>query len=438
MRVAVFGLGYVGCVTGACLAQMGHEVCGVDIAEDKVRMINAGHAPLRERGVERLVARVVRSGKFRATVASAEAMEGAEISLICVGTPSQKDGNANLDYLLRAATDIGTSLRKGKNSHTVVVRSTVPPGTTERVVIPAIERSARQKAGGRINVCFQPEFLREGSSVDDFFHPTRTIIGIHQPRGASQFVKIWQPIKAPLYLTSLRVAEMVKYADNAFHALKVAFANEIGTLAKAAGVDGREVMTIFADDRKLNLSPLYLKPGFAFGGPCLPKDLRALSKMGADNGLATPLLANVLKSNLCHMDRARDLILATGRKRLGILGLVFKSDTDDLRESPACQLVKSLVEAKKQVRVFDPQVNLERLIGANRAYVEHELPQLPSLLADSVEEVLASSEVIVVAGTHAEFATVVRKLSKGQVVIDLVGLVQHSPNPSPLVEGLCW
>lgn len=436
MRVAVFGLGYVGCVTGACLAQMGHEVCGVDIAEDKVRMINAGRAPLRERGVERLVARVVRSGRLHATVESGEAMQHAEISLICVGTPSQKDGNANLEYLLRAAIDIGISLRKRDSPHTVVVRSTVPPGTTEQVIIPAIERSARQKAGARLNVCFHPEFLREGSSVEDFFHPTRTLIGIHQPRGAAQFVKLWQPIKAPLYLTSLRVAEMVKYADNAFHALKVSFANEIGALSKTLGIDGREVMSIFAADRKLNLSPLYLKPGFAFGGPCLPKDLRALTKMGKDNGVETPLVANVLKSNLCHLYRARDLILAMGRKRLGVLGLVFKSDTDDLRESPACQLVKSLVHAKRQVKVFDPQVNLERLIGANRAYVEHELPQLPRLLAGSLDEVLASSEVIIIAGTHAEFASVLRKLRNNQVAIDLVGL---APSTSPrLVEGLCW
>jgi GDP-mannose 6-dehydrogenase len=327
-------------------------------------------------------------------------------------------------------------LRKRKSPHTVVVRSTVPPGTTEQVIIPAIERSARQRAGAHLNVCFQPEFLREGSSVDDFFHPTRTLIGIHQPRGAAQFVKLWQPIKAPLYLTSLRVAEMVKYADNAFHALKVSFANEIGALSKTLGIDGREVMSIFAADRKLNLSPLYLKPGFAFGGPCLPKDLRALTKMGKDNGVETPLVANVLKSNLCHLYRARDLILAMGKKRLGVLGLVFKSDTDDLRESPSCQLVKSLVEAKRQVKVFDPRVNLERLIGANRAYVEHELPQLPRLLAGSLDEVLASSEVIVIAGTHAEFAPVLRMLRNNQAAIDLVGL---APSASPrLVEGLCW
>ena len=438
MRVAVFGLGYVGCVTGACLAQMGHEVCGADIAEDKVRMINAGRAPLRERAVERLVRRVVRSGRFRATVETAEAMQNSEISLICVGTPSQPDGSANLDYLLRAATDIGTSLRKRPRRHTVVVRSTVPPGTTEGIVLPAIERSARQKAGPRLNVCFQPEFLREGSSVDDFFRPTRTVIGVHQPRGAAQFVKIWQPIKAPLYLTSLRVAEMVKYADNAFHALKVSFANEIGALSKALGIDGREVMTIFAADRKLNLSPLYLKPGFAFGGPCLPKDLRALTKLGKDAGLETPLVANVLKSNRCHLDRARDLILATGKKRVGLLGLVFKSDTDDLRESPACQLARSLIEAGRQVRVFDPQVNLERLIGANRAFVDHELPELPRLLAGSLDEVVASSQVIVIAGTHAEFAAVARKVKKNQVVIDLVGLVQNPSASDALVEALCW
>jgi GDP-mannose 6-dehydrogenase len=438
MRIAVFGLGYVGCVTGACLAQMGHEVYGVDISSTKVQMINEGHAPLREKGIERLVAQVVRAGRFRASLQAAEAMDGAEISLVCVGTPSGRGGEANLDYVVRAAKEIGRALRLRQSPHTVVVRSTVPPGTMERLVIPVLERSARKKAGAGFEVCFHPEFLREGSSIEDFFHPSRNVIGVTQAGGARRFVQLWRPIKAPLFVTSLRVAEMVKYADNAFHALKVAFANELGALAKTLGMDSREVMRIFVEDRKLNISPLYLKPGFAFGGPCLPKDLRALTQMGQASAVDIPLLESILKSNQRHLNRARDLILATGKRRIGVLGLVFKSDTDDLRESPSCQLVKALVEGGKKVKVYDPQVELQRLIGANQAYVESALPELPRLLVGSLDEVLAGSEVIVIAGNHPEFAGVARKLKRGQTAIDLVGLLEPAPASQARLEGLCW
>jgi GDP-mannose 6-dehydrogenase len=417
---------------------MGHEVCGVDISETKVRMINEGCAPLREKGIERLVRQVVRVGRFRAALEAAEAMDGAEVSLVCVGTPSRRGGEANLDYVLRAAKEIGRALRLRKSPHIVAVRSTVPPGTMERLVIPMLERSARKKAGAGFEVCFHPEFLREGSSVEDFFHPSRNVIGVARAEGAKRFVQLWRPIKAPLFVTSLGVAEMVKYADNAFHALKVAFANELGALAKRLGIDSREVMRIFVEDRKLNLSPLYLKPGFAFGGPCLPKDLRALARMGKAGGLDIPLLESILRSNQRHLNRARELILATKKRRVGVLGLVFKSDTDDLRESPSCQLVKALVEGGKQVKVYDPQVDLARLIGANRAYVESALPELPRLLVSSLDDALASSHVIVIAGHHPEFAGVTRKLKRGQTAIDLVGLPDPGAGAGVRIQGLCW
>lgn len=438
MRIAVFGLGYVGCVTGACLARMGHHVCGVDISPAKVRMINDGQAPLFEKGIERLVSQVVRAGKFHASLRAVEAVQNADLSLVCVGTPSKKGGEADLDYVLRAVTDIGAALRSRLSSHIVAVRSTVPPGTMDGVVIPALERSARKKAGAGFDVYFHPEFLREGSSVDDFFHPPRHIIGIHRPRAARNFVELWRAIKAPLFLTSLAVAEMVKYADNAFHALKVAFANEIGALSKRAGIDSREVMHILAEDRKLNISPLYLKPGFAFGGPCLPKDLRALCRMGRTSGLEIPLLESILESNSSHLGRARDLVLSAGKRRIGVLGLVFKAETDDLRESPASRLVKSLVDAGAKVRVYDPRVDPSRLIGANRAYVESELPELPILLAGSLEEVLAASQTVVIAGTHPDFRPAVRKLKRNQTLIDLVGLLGHVPPGRTRVQGLCW
>jgi len=438
MRIAVFGLGYVGCVTGACLAKMGHEVRGVDTSATKVRMVNQGSAPLREKGIERLVRQVSRAGRFRASLQAEEAMEGSAVSLICVGTPSQKSGAADLSYVCRAAEEIGRALRHTNTPHTVAVRSTVPPGTMQGIVIPLLERSARKKAGVGFEVCFHPEFLREGSSIRDFFHPSRNVIGVARAKGAERFVRLWRPIKAPIFVTSLRVAEMVKYADNAFHALKATFANELGALAKSLGIDSREVMRIFVEDRKLNISPLYLKPGFAFGGPCLPKDLRALAKMGKTGGLDLPLLEGILSSNERHLDRARDLILSTGKRRVVVLGLVFKSNTDDLRESPACKLVQALVKAGKKVKVYDPQVDLPGLLGANRDYVQSTLPDLPRMLAGSLAEAVASSQVIVIAGTHPEFAGVARKLKGGQKVIDLVGLWESGQISRSQMEGLCW
>lgn len=436
MRIAVFGLGYVGCVTGACLARMGHRVCGVDVSRIKVRLINEGHSPVVEKGMEQLVSQVVRAGSFRATLQAAEALEGADVSLVCVGTPSRRDGTANLDYVLRAAKEIGRALRRTRCFHTVVVRSTVPPGTMEEAVIPALERSARKKAGRDFGVCFHPEFLREGSSIQDFFHPPKNVIGSHGPRSATRLLELWRPIKAPLFVTTMKVAEMVKYADNAFHALKVCFANEVGALSKSFGIDSHEVMRIFVRDRKLNISPLYLKPGFAFGGPCLPKDLRALCALGRSVRLEIPLLSSVLKSNSSHLRRATQLVLGTGKKRVGVLGLVFKTDTDDLRESPACALVKNLLRARREVKVYDPRVRLARLVGANRAFVERELPQLPRLLAASLREVISSSEVIVVTSVHPELEQGLRHLKKVQMLIDLVRLSKIPPRTDS--RGLCW
>jgi len=438
MRIAVFGLGYVGCVTGACLARMGHNVWGVDISPLKVRMINDGHSPVREKGLERLVSRAVEGGRLCATLSPEEAVRGADLSMICVGTPSRADGGADLTHVLQAAGEIGSALRRVRRFHTVVLRSTVPPGTTQKVLIPTLERSSRRKAGDDFGVCFQPEFLREGSSVSDFFHPPKTVIGNGDPRSVKRLMELWRTIKAPLFVTSWRVAEMVKYADNAFHALKIGFANELGAIAKGLGIDSHEVMQIFIRDRKLNISSLYLKPGFAFGGPCLPKDLRALCSIGRDAGVDVPLLASVLKSNSRHLRRATELILATGKRKIGVLGLVFKRDTDDLRESPACALVKKLLQAKREVKVYDPRVRLERLLGANLAFVRRELPSLPRILAHSLPEVIGASEVVVVTGSHPEFEGGVQGMTKGQILIDLIRLPSRRIPARAHPVGLCW
>ncbi len=440
MKIAVFGLGYVGCVTGACLAKMGHTVEGVDVSRAKVRLLNAGHSPVQEKGLEALVGRMAAEGRLHATLDPAEALRRADVSLVTVGTPSRRDGSVNLDHVRAALTGIGRELRSSRKFHVVVVRSTIPPGTTENLVIPTLERASRRKAGRDFGVSFHPEFLREGSSIHDFFHPPKTVLGAGEARSLRPLVGLWREIQAPLFLTSFRTAEIVKYADNAFHALKVSFANEIGTLAKNFGIDGREVMRIFAADTKLNISPLYLRPGFAFGGPCLPKDVRALGRMARQARLHLPLVENLLLSNARHLERAVELALAAKKKKIGVLGLVFKADTDDLRESPACALVKALVAARRQVQVYDPRVQLDRLLGANRAFLKKELPDLGGRMVASLPELIRKNDVIVLAGTHPEFAAAASKLPKNKILIDLVGLEDLSTPPASRrrYHGLAW
>ncbi|MEJ2008136.1 MAG: nucleotide sugar dehydrogenase [Acidobacteriota bacterium] len=422
MKIAVLGLGYVGCVTGACLARMGHAVHGVDISAAKVRMLNSGHSPVLEKGLDDLVAKAVAGGRLRATLDPAEALKGADVSLVTVGTPSRRNGSVNLDHVAAALESIGRFLRGSEKFHVIAIRSTVPPGTTEKLVIPTLAKASRKKAGRDFGVCFHPEFLREGSSIHDFFHPTRTVLGTNDPRASRRLIGLWKRVKAPLFVTPFKTAEILKYADNSFHALKVSFANEIGSLCKQFGIDSREVMRIFVQDTKLNISPLYLRPGFAFGGPCLPKDVRALGWLARQNGLQLPLIQNILPSNSRHLERAVDLVLSAKKQRIGVLGLVFKSDTDDLRESPACALVERLVAAGKQVKVYDPRVRLDRLLGANRTFVRKELPSLPSLMTTSGRELIAASDVVVLAGNHPEFEAAIGRLKKRTVLIDLVGL----------------
>jgi GDP-mannose 6-dehydrogenase len=438
MKIAVFGLGHVGCVTGACLARMGHRVHGVDISAPKVRMLNSGRSPVPEKGLDSLVAQVVGEGRFRATLDPAEAMERADVSLVAVGTPSHRDGSVNLDHVSAALDGIGRFLRTIEKFHVVTVRSTIPPGTTEKVVIPTLARRSRKKSGVDFGVCFNPEFLREGSSIRDFFHPPQTVLGTNDSRTTRQLTGLWKAIKARVFVTSFKTAEILKYAGNSFHALKVSFANEIGSLCERFDVDGREVMRILVQDTKLNISPLYLKPGVAFGGPCLPKDLRAIEWLARNNGLEFPLIANILSSNSRHLERAVDLVLSMKKRRIGVLGLVFKSDTEDLRESPACELVKKLVAADKQVRVYDPRVRMDELLGANQAYIRRELPALPSLMAASHEELIRSSEVVVLAGEHPEFEAAVGRLKKGKIVIDLAGLEPSLENSGISCHGIVW
>jgi GDP-mannose 6-dehydrogenase len=439
MRVSIFGLGYVGCVSAACFAKDGHEVIGVDVNPDKAALLNSGRSPIIEPGLAELIAKVVHSGRLRATINSEEAVRETALSFICVGTPSAESGALDLQYVRRVCEQIGETLRQKEERHTVVLRSTMLPGSTDGTVVPILEKTSDKSAGRDFDVCFNPEFLREGSALRDFYDPPRTVIGELHPAGGDLLASLYKGLSAPLIRTDLRAAEMVKYADNAFHGLKVAFGNEIGNLCKAMGIDGHKVMDIFVLDTKLNLSPVYLKPGFAFGGSCLPKDLRAIVRRATEINVDTPLLRAVLKSNEYQKRRGYELIRRTRRKKIGVLGLSFKADTDDLRESPAVELVETLHGKGYDVVVYDQNVSLSALMGSNLAYIQRELPHLSNMLRQSLDEVLEHAEVLVITNRDPEFAGILEKLRPNQRVLDFARIVSpEGVSRKDCYEGICW
>jgi GDP-mannose 6-dehydrogenase len=438
MRVSVFGLGYVGSVSAASFAADGHEVVGVDVNPGKVASLNEGRSPIVEPGLEDLIRETAASGRLRATTSTDEAVAASDVSLICVGTPSRRNGSLDLTYLERVSEQIGAALRQSSAYHVVVVRSTVLPGTTHGVVIPALERRSGKKYGEGFGVSVNPEFLREGTALNDFRHPPLTLIGHNHAADASGTTALYAKVDAPLVSTSIGVAEMMKYTSNTWHALKVCFANEIGNLAKRLGVDSHEVMSIFCQDDKLNLSPYYLKPGFAFGGSCLPKDVRALQYRAKELDVDMPVVQSILGSNRLQIDHAIDLVVQTGRKRVGLLGFSFKAGTDDLRESPIVILAEALLGKGYQLKIYDRNVSLARLVGANKDYIEHQIPHLSSLLCDTVEEVVDGSDVIVVGNAAPEFATAVARCRPDQTVIDLVRLPVEREKLDATYEGICW
>ena len=419
MRVNVFGLGYVGSVTSACLARAGHEVIGVDIDEEKVAMINGGTSPVVEPGLRALIRDLVATGRLRATISTPEAVRHGTIGLICVGTPGGPTGQLRVDALERVGHDIGRALAACDEPYTVVLRSTVLPGTTERVLIPAIHAGAGRELGPSLRVAVNPEFMREGSAIRDFAHPPFTLVGCADAGTAAVLRTLYGEVNAPFVHTSVTTAEVVKYASNAFHALKVCFANEIGDLCAALGADAQDAMRIFLMDRKLNVSEAYLRPGFAFGGSCLPKDLRALVYAARAADVSVPLLAAILPSNEGQIRRAVEAVLATRKRRIGVVGLAFKPGTDDLRESPMVTLVETLIGKGCDVRILDPNVALARLRGANRRYIEQEIPHIASLLCDGVESLLAHAEVLVVGNAGAEATRAVAAAGPDRVVVDL-------------------
>src|SRR2546428_3537570 len=438
MRVSVFGLGYVGSVSAASFAADGNEVIGVDVNADKCARFSAGRSPTGARGLEDLLQRAVSEGRLRATTSTADAIADSDVSLLCVGTPSRKNGSLDLTYLERVSEQIGAALKHKSNYHVVVVRSTVLPGTTHEKVIPALERESGKKYGDGFGVSVNPEFLREGTPLKDFRKPPLTLVGHNHAADASGTIALYQAIDAPLVSTSIRVAEMMKYTSNAWHALKVCFANEIGNLCKRVGVDSHEVMDIFCRDEKLNLSPYYLKPGFAFGGSCLPKDVRALQYRAKEVDVELPVISQILPSNKLQIQQAFDQIMETGKKKIGLLGFSFKAGTDDLRESPIVILAEQLLGKGRELCIYDKNVFLAKLVGANKEYIEKQIPHLSSLLCNTIDDLIDKSEVIVVGNQAPEFAEALTRARADQIIVDLVRLPIYASLLQADYRGICW
>jgi len=438
VRVSIFGLGYVGSVSAASFAADGHHVVGVDVNPDKVQAVASGRSPIVEPGLDGLLERSVAEGRLRATTNTAEAIRDTEVSLLCVGTPSRRNGSLDLTYLERVAEEVGAALKDKSDYHVVVVRSTVLPGTTHKVVIPALERTSGKKYGEGFGVSVNPEFLREGTAIADFRKPPLTLVGHNHAADASGTIALYQSIDAPLVSTSIRVAEMMKYTSNTWHALKVCFANEIGNLCKKLEVDSHEVMDIFCRDEKLNLSPYYLKPGFAFGGSCLPKDVRALQYRAKEVDVDLPMISQILPINRQQIQIAFDQVMETGRKKIGMLGFSFKAGTDDLRESPIVILAEMLLGKGCSLCIYDKNVSLAKLVGANKEYIEKQIPHLSSLLCPTIEDVIDKSEVIVVGNQSSEFRDALTRCRPDQIVIDLVRLPIVSSLLQADYRGICW
>ena len=436
LRLSIFGLGYVGCVSAACLAARGHTVLGVDANPQKTEFIRDGRTPIVEEKIGELIADVVAAGRLLVSEPT-EAVHNSDITIVCVGTPSGAGGSLSTQYLESASQEIGQALATKDDWHVVVYRSTMIPGTVESVLIPILERTSGKKVGVDFGVCLNPEFLRESTSVKDFLDPPKTVVGESDERSGALVMDLYEGLPGPRFRVPIAVAEMAKYVDNSFHAVKVTFGNEIGAIYQAVGLDSHKVIEIFLADTKLNISPAYLRPGFAFGGSCLPKDLRAMASMAEEHGLEVPLIAAIGSSNRRHLDRAIDLILSLGGERVGILGMAFKSGTDDLRESPVVELIEALLARGRRVSVHDPLVSAERLLGANRQYADKRLPGLAMLLENDLDHLREDSDLLVVAQNSAEYRGIALEMIGKVPVIDLTGALVGT-SLSGNYHGLAW
>jgi GDP-mannose 6-dehydrogenase len=436
-KISVFGLGYVGVVSAACLANRGHLVVGVDPNKIKVDMINGGKSPIIEDQVSQLISVAVSNNRLYATTNSRQGVLETDVSLICVGTPSQLNGNLDLQYVRRVCEEIGRTLKDKSNIHVVVCRSTMLPGSTRQVVIPTLQEHSGKLAGSGFGVCNNPEFLREGTAVHDFYNPPKTVIGETDARSGDIVASLYGDLDAPIIRTDIETSEMVKYTDNVWHALKISFANEIGNICKALDIDSHQVMDIFCRDTKLNLSPCYMKPSFAFGGSCLPKDVRALVYKGRSLDLDLPVLNAILPSNRQQIEKGLQMITSLMHKKIGILGFSFKAGTDDLRESPLVEVIERLLGKGYDIRIYDRNVNLAKIMGANREYILKHIPHISELMVDSIEDVLEHAQTIVIGNNAKEFRMVMERLREGQVIVDLVRITEQRSKKGRY-DGICW
>ena len=436
MQISIFGMGYVGAVCAACMAESGHNVIGIDVSPIKVDLINRGKTPIVEPGLEALLRRQVSAGRVRATSDVAASVAQSDLLMICVGTPSQKNGGLDLRYVEEVAKQIGEAMKTSKRRHTVVVRSTVLPGTTMGLVVPTLEKASGLKAGVDFGVAMNPEFLRESTAIKDYYDPPMTVIGEMNPESGEPLAQLYSGLAAPMTRVPIETAEMVKYACNAWHATKITFANEIGTFAKAHGVDGRDVMQIVCLDRKLNLSSYYMRPGFAFGGSCLPKDLRAMIYGATQKDVDVPMLRSILTSNKAQIDKAVEIVQSLGKRRIGMLGLSFKADTDDLRESPLVELAETLIGKGYELQIYDKNVDYARVHGANRDYINSKIPHVSSLLKSDLDEVITGSDIMIVGNKDRQFEHVLNNLPENKIAVDLVGFMQSTSNGT--AQGIGW
>jgi len=437
MRISIFGLGYVGVISAGCLTKEGHMVIGVDPVQTKVDMINNGQSPIIEKDIDGLIFNAVECGLLKATTNTIDAVKETEISVVCVGTPSQLNGNLELKYISRVCQNIGAALRGKREHHVVVIRSTVLPGTMQEDVIPSLEKYSGKKVGKDFGVCNNPEFMREGSAVYDYLNPPKIVIGETDKKSGDLLASLYEKIDAPFIRTDIKTAEMIKYTDNTWHALKVGFANEIGNICKVLGIDGHRVMDIFCQDKKLNISSCYLKPGFAFGGSCLPKDLRALTYKAQSMDLNLPILNAILPSNKQQVEYAIRMIMGKGQKKIGVLGFSFKAGTDDLRESPVVELIERLLGKGYNIRIYDKNVNLASLTGANRDYILNHIPHIHKMMVTSQEEILKHAETIIIGNNDPEFHDILNRIKVDQVVVDLVR-IDRPQGSEGIYDGICW
>jgi GDP-mannose 6-dehydrogenase len=434
MKITIFGMGYVGCVTAACFSNLGYDVTGVDVDPNKIDMINRSESPIIEPGLTEIIKKGVGGGKLRGMT---DPHELGDVVLVCVGTPSNENGSLGLKHLMHVVEQIGDMLKCSDGFHVITIRSTVLPGTIENFVIPALEEKSSKRAGRDFGVCMNPEFMRETTAIEDFHNPPFTIIGQTDQRSGDIVAKLYEGIKAPLERTSIAEAEMVKYACNAFHATKVCFGNEIGNLCKSMGIDSHRVMDIFCKDTRLNLSSYYLKPGFAFGGSCLPKDLRAITYQAKRNDVEVPLLSSLMLSNERQIQHAYRMVRNSGKTRIGVLGLSFKAGTDDVRESPIVILIEMLIGKGYSVTIYDEEVSLARLYGANKRYLNETIPHVTSLMESSVAKVLDKSDLIIVSKKTPHFIREIEGLKRDVFVVDLVRIFREYKGRKNY-EGISW